>query len=168
MAHRIDVDEIAPGAVGAMLGLEEYVRSSGLESSLLELVKLRASQMNGCAFCVDMHTKDARVQGESEQRLYAVAVWEEAPFFTERERAALAWTEAVTYVGYSRVPDEVYQKAREHFSEKELVDLTIALIAINGWNRLAVSFRKEAGTYQPGTRRNAAGRDEAAVMKKRA
>jgi len=137
MAHRIDVEEIAPGAVGAMLGLEEYVRSSGLESSLLELVKLRASQMNGCAYCVDMHTKDARVQGESEQRLYAVAVWEEAPFFTERERAALAWTEAVTYVGYTHVPDEVYQKARQYFSEKELVDLTIALIAINGWNRLA-------------------------------
>ena len=168
MAHRIDVDKIAPEAVRAMLGLEDYVRSCGLEPSLMELVKLRASQMNGCAFCVDMHTKDARVQGESEQRLYAVAVWEEAPFFTERERAALAWTEAVTYVGYSRVPDEVYQKAREHFSEKELVDLTIALIAINGWNRLAVSFRKEAGTYQPSTRRNAAGRDEAAVMKKRA
>jgi len=168
MAHRIDVDKIAPEAVRAMLGLEDYVRSCGLEPLLLELVKLRASQMNGCAFCVDMHTKDARAQGESEQRLYAVAVWQEAPFFTERERAALAWSEAVTYVGYTRVPDEVYQKVRKHFSEKELVDLTIALIAINGWNRLAVSFRKEAGTYQPATRKKAAGRDEAAAMKKSA
>ncbi len=149
MAHRIDVDKVAPGAVQAMRELEEYVRSSGLERPLLELVKLRASQMNGCAYCVDMHTKDARALGETEQRLYAVTVWQEAPFFTERERAALAWTEAVTCVGYTHVPDDVYQKARQHFGEKELVDLTMAVIAINGWNRLAVSFRKEAGTYQP-------------------
>jgi AhpD family alkylhydroperoxidase len=164
MAHRIDVDKLAPGAVRAMLGLEEYIRSSGLEPSLLELVKLRASQMNGCAFCVDMHTKDARARGEAEQRLYAVAVWQEAPFFTERERAALAWTEAVTCVGYTHVLDEVYQKARQQFSEKELVDLTIALIAINGWNRLAVSFRKEAGTYQPaaGQKHSQSGKDSAA------
>lgn len=132
-----------------MLGLEKYVRQSGLEPSLLELVRLRASQINGCAYCVDMHTKDARARGESEQRLYAVVVWREAPFFTERERAALAWTEAVTQVNWQHVPDEVYEVARKHFNEKELVDLTVAIIPINGWNRLAISFRTVPGTYQP-------------------
>ncbi|MGH9325631.1 MAG: carboxymuconolactone decarboxylase family protein [Terriglobia bacterium] len=149
MANRIDYEKVARGAVNAMLAIERYVRNSGLEPSLLELVRLRASQINGCAFCVDMHTKDARARGESEQRLYAVAVWEDTPFFTERERAALAWTEAVTRISDTRVPDEVYEQACKHFSEKELVDLTLAVIAINGWNRLSVSFRKEAGTYQP-------------------
>ena len=168
MEHRIDVEKIAPGAVRAMLCLEEYVRSSGLEPSLLELVKLRASEMNGCAYCVDMHSKDARAQGESEQRLHAVAFWQEAPFFTERESAALAWTEAVTYIGYTRVPDDVYQKARQHFSEKEMVDLTMALIAINGWNRLAVSFRKEAGTYRPGARTQGRQRNEDPALRKTA
>lgn len=148
MASRIDYEKVAPGAVRSMLALEGYVRSSGLEPSLLELVRLRASQMNGCAFCVDMHTKDARARGETEQRLYAVAVWDDTPFFTERERAALAWTEAVTHISYTHVPDAVYEEARKQFSEKELVDLTMAVIAINGWNRLSVSFRKEAGTYQ--------------------
>jgi AhpD family alkylhydroperoxidase len=132
-----------------MYGLENYVRHCGLESSLLELVRLRASQINGCAFCIDMHTKDARAAGETEQRLYEVSVWEETPFFTERERAALAWTEAVTRVSETRVPDEVYELARQHFSEKELADLTMAIVAINGWNRLAISFRKIPGTYQP-------------------
>ncbi len=112
-------------------------------------MKLRASQTNGCAYCVDMHSKDARVLGETEQRLYAVAVWREAPFFSEREQAALAWTEAVTLVSSSGVPGDVYQLARSQFSEKGLVDLTMAIIAINGWNRLAVSFRAVAGTYQP-------------------
>ncbi len=168
MAHRIDVDKVAPEAVRGMLGVEDYVRSSGIEPSLLELVKLRASEMNGCAYCVDMHTKDARAQGEAEQRLYAVAVWQEAPFFTEGERAALAWTEAVTYVGYTHVPDDVYQRARQHFSEKELVDLTMALIAINGWNRLAVSFRKEAGTYQPGAQKKSGQRKEDSALRKSA
>jgi AhpD family alkylhydroperoxidase len=132
-----------------MYGLETYVRRCGLERSLLELVKLRASQINGCAYCVDMHTKDARAEGETEQRLYAVIVWEETPFFTERERAALAWTEAVTLVGQGHVPDDVYQQARGSFSETELVNLTLAIIAINGWNRLAISFRTVPGTYQP-------------------
>lgn len=149
MASRIDYEKVTSGVVRAMLALEGYVRSSGLEPSLLELVRLRASQMNGCAFCVDMHTKDARARGETEQRLYAVTVWEETPFFTERERAALAWTEAVTQVSYTHVPDAVYEEARQQFSERELVDLTMAVIAINGWNRLSVSFRKEAGTYHP-------------------
>lgn len=145
---RLDYGAVAPGARTAMYALERYVRDCGLEGSLLELVKLRASQLNGCAYCVDMHTKDARLLGESEQRLYAIVVWREAPFFTDRERAALAWTEAVTLVGETHVPDEVYAAARQHFSEKELVDLTMAVIAINGWNRLAISFRALAGTYQ--------------------
>lgn len=150
MPRRINYEKVAPGAVQAMLAIEGYARNSGLEPLLLELVRLRALQMNGCAFCVDMHTKDARARGESEQRLYAIAVWEDTPFFTERERAALAWTEAVTHVSYTHVPDKTYELARKQFSEKELVDLTMAVIAINGWNRLSVSFRKEAGTYQPG------------------
>lgn len=152
MKPRIEYHKAAPGAMAAMYGLEEYARNCGLESSLLELIKLRASQINGCAYCVDMHTKDARAQGESEQRLYAVSVWEETPFFTERERAALAWTEAVTQVSWGHVPDNVYELARKQFDEKGLVDLTMAVIAINGWNRLAVSFRAVPGTYQPSSR----------------
>ena len=133
-----------------MYAVERYVRECGLERGLLELVKLRASQINGCAYCVDMHTKDARANGETEQRLYAVVVWREAPFFTERERAALAWTEAVTLVSREQVPENIFEFARKEFSDKELVDLTMAVIAINGWNRLAISFRAVAGTYQPG------------------
>lgn len=139
----------SPEACSTMYGLERFVRASGLEHSLLELVKLRASQMNGCAYCIDMHTKDARAQGESEQRLYTVSVWRETPFFSDREQAALAWTEAVTLVGQSHVPDEVYELARRQFSDQELVILTMAVIAINGWNRLAVSFRAVPGTYSP-------------------
>lgn len=149
MQPRIEYAKVAPNAMSAMRGLEQYVRQSGLDPSLLELVKLRASQINGCAYCIDMHTKDARVRGESEQRLYAVAVWRETPFFTERERAALAWTQAVTQVSWQHVPEDVYQLARQHFDGKELVDLTMAIIAINGWNRLAISFRTVPGTYQP-------------------
>ncbi len=149
MQPRLDYTKVAPGGRDAMLGLERYIRGCGLETSLLELVKLRASQINGCAYCVDMHTKDARAEGETEQRLYAVAVWHEAPFFTERERAALEWTETVTRISESHVPDQVYERARKHFSEKELVDLTFAIVAINGWNRLSVSFRSLAGIYQP-------------------
>lgn len=148
MQPRIQYAKIAPGAMTAMLALETYVLRCGLERSLIELVKLRASQINGCAYCVDMHTKDARAEGETEQRLYAVMVWEETPFFTERERAALAWTEAVTLVGQGHVPDDVYQRARASFGETELVNLTLAIIAINGWNRLAISFRTVPGTYQ--------------------
>lgn len=144
----MDYKNTAPEGIKAMWGLESYVRHCGLEHSLLELVKTRASQLNGCAFCLDMHTKDARAEGETEQRLYALPAWEETPFFTERERAALAWTEAVTLVAGTRVPDEVFESARRHFSEKELVDLTLAIVAINGWNRLAISFRAEAGSYR--------------------
>jgi AhpD family alkylhydroperoxidase len=149
MSVRIDYSEVAPGAAQAMLGLEKYVRSTGLEPSLIELVKLRASYLNGCAYCVDMHTKDARAAGESEQRLYAVPVWHETPYFTPRERAALAWTEVVTELGRTGVSDAAYDAARAEFSESELVDLTMAIVAINGWNRLTVSFRTEPGTYQP-------------------
>ena len=149
MQPRLDYAKVAPGAREAMYAVERYVRECGLERRLLELVKLRASQINGCAYCVDMHTKDARAHGETEQRLYAVVVWREAPFFTERERAALAWTEAVTLVSQEQVPDDVFEIARKEFSDKELVDLTMAVIAINGWNRLAISFREVAGTYQP-------------------
>ncbi len=156
MERRIDYGKTAPAVASAMSGLERYVRESGLETRLLELVRLRASLINGCAYCVDMHTKDARAEGETEQRLYAVPVWRETPFFSDRERAALAWTEAVTLVGKDHVPDEVYEQARAQFSEKELVDLTLAVIAINGWNRLAISFRTPPGTYQPGRTRERA------------
>jgi AhpD family alkylhydroperoxidase len=153
MSSRVDYGKTSPDGMAAMRGLESYVRQCGLELALLELVRLRASQINGCAYCVDMHTKDARAAGETEQRLYAVSVWEEAPFFTERERAALAWTEGVTRVGDSRVPDALYESVREYFGEKELVDLTLAIVAINGWNRLAVSFRTVPGSYTPARRR---------------
>jgi AhpD family alkylhydroperoxidase len=135
-----------------MMALERYVQHSTLEPSLIELVKLRASQINGCAYCIDMHTKDARAAGESEQRLYALSAWQETPFYSARERAALAWTEAVTLVAGEHVPDDVYEQARGQFDEKELVDLTLAVIAINGWNRLAISFRSVPGTYQPARR----------------
>ena len=158
MQSRIEYAKVAPGAMTAMLGLETYVRHCGLEGSLIELIKLRASQINGCAYCVDMHTKDARAEGETEQRLYAMVAWEETPFFTLRERAALAWTEAVTLVGQGHVPDDIYEQARRNFGERELVDLTLAIIVINGWNRLAISFRTVPGTYQP-TAKNSASTD---------
>jgi len=124
-----------------MFGLERYARQCGLETSLLELVRLRASQMNGCAFCIDMHTKDARAEGETEQRLYMLNAWRESPFYSERERAALEWTEAVTLVSETHIPDAVYDLARRQFSEEEIVKLTLALVAINGWNRIAIGFR---------------------------
>lgn len=147
--ERLDYRRIAPAAMTAMLDLQRYVDRCSLEKKLLELTKLRASEINGCAYCVDMHSKDARALGETEQRLYAVAVWREAPFFSDRERAALAWTESVTLISQTGVPDEVYALARSQFSEKELLDLTMAIIAINSWNRLAVSFRALVGSYQP-------------------
>jgi AhpD family alkylhydroperoxidase len=157
MGPRLEYNKVAPGALQAMFAIEKYARDSGLEPKLLELVKLRASQINGCAYCVDMHTKDARLLGETEQRLYAVVVWRETPFFTERERAALAWTEAVTLIAQSGVPDDVYELARGQLSEKELVNLTMAIIAINGWNRLAISFRAVPGSYQPRAQQRVAG-----------
>ena len=149
MQPRVDAGKVAPGARQAMYAVEAYVRKSGLEPALLELVKMRASQINGCAFCLDMHSKDARAQGETEQRLYALNAWHETPFYSERERAALEWTEAVTLISQNHVPDELYQRVRQQFSEEELVNLTMAVVAINGWNRLAIAFRTVPGEYQP-------------------
>jgi AhpD family alkylhydroperoxidase len=148
MTQRLSSALAAPEAYKAMLALENYVKSTKLERNLIELLKLRASYINGCAYCVDMHTKDARAAGETEQRLYAVPVWRETPFFTPRERAALAWSEAVTEIAHG-VSDELYREASEQFSESELVDLTMAVIVINGWNRLSVAFRADVGSYQP-------------------
>ena len=149
MQPRIDPTKVAPGAYQAMAGLEAYVRKSRLEPALLELVKVRASQINGCAYCIDMHTKDARANGETEQRLYGTSAWRETPFFTDRERAALAWTEALTLISKDHAPDAVYEEVRQRFSEEELVNLTLAIVAINGWNRLAIGFRAVPGEYQP-------------------
>ncbi|CAH0153073.1 carboxymuconolactone decarboxylase family protein [Pseudomonas brassicacearum] len=142
MQPRTDFYTASPDAFKAMLALETAVSKLGLEKSLLELVKLRSSQINGCAFCIDMHTADARKDGETERRLYAVTAWREAPFFTGRERAALAWTEALTRLSDTHAPDADYALLSEHFNPKEMVDLTVAINAINGWNRLAVGFRK--------------------------
>jgi AhpD family alkylhydroperoxidase len=146
--QRLDYPKLAPEAARAMYGLGSYLAGCGLEPGLLELVKIRASQINGCAFCIDMHTKDARAAGEPEQRIYALNAWRETPFFSDRERAALAWTEAVTCIG-GGVPDDLYAEVRQQFSEKELVDLTWAVAAINAWNRIAISFRSVPGSYQP-------------------
>ena len=168
MKPRIEYGRVAPEGMKAMRGLESYVRQCGLEDSLLELVKLRASQINGCAYCIDMHTKDARAQGEKEQRLYALAAWEETPFFTEREHAALTWAEAVTKIGEGHVPDAVYEHVCRYLSEKELVDLTLAIVAINGWNRLAISFRTVPGTYIPAQRRAGEGTADAHASRKEA
>jgi AhpD family alkylhydroperoxidase len=154
MQARLNVQKASPAAYQAMLGLESFLwKSSKLEPSLLELVKMRASQINGCAFCLDMHSKDARAAGETEQRLYALNAWRETPFFTEREQSALAWTEALTLVHEERVPDAVYQAALQSFSEQELVNLSMAVVAINGWNRLMIAFRGVPGEYQPAARK---------------
>jgi AhpD family alkylhydroperoxidase len=149
MQPRLQLNEASVGAYKAMVALDGYVRQCGIETGLRHLVKLRASQINGCAYCIDMHTKDARAAGETEQRLYCLSVWRECPFYTDRERAAMEWTEAVTLISVDQVPDAVYESVRPHFSEKELVDLTLAVVAINGWNRLAISFRATPGDYQP-------------------
>jgi AhpD family alkylhydroperoxidase len=155
--RRIDYPTVAPDAFEALMSVERYARQSGLERSLLHLVKLRASYMNGCAYCVDMHTKEARHDGESEQRLFAVPGWKETPFFTPRERAALQWTETVTQIA-GGVPDEVYDAVRCEFDELSLVNLTMAIVAINSWNRMSVSLRTEVGTYEvPANRKGATG-----------
>lgn len=149
MKARINVAKVSPGAYRAMSGLELYIHSSGLEPGLIHLLKMRASQINGCAYCIDMHSKDARALGETEQRLYGLDAWREAPYYTDRERAALAWIESLTEITKGHVPDEVFEDARRVFSEQELVDLSMVAVAINGWNRLAIAFRSEAGGYQP-------------------
>lgn len=148
MPQRFKYHPSHPG-IQALRNLESVIRESGLEAPLLELVRMRASQINGCAYCLDMHSKDARARGETEQRLYVLDGWREAPFYSQRERAALAWTEAVTRVADTQVPDDVYQQAAQHFDESELLDLTLAVMAINSWNRLAISSRVDVGTYQP-------------------
>ena len=149
MAPRIDYTKVGSGALRAMYGLEKYLAESSIEAPLRELVKLRASQINGCAYCIDMHWKDARAAGESEQRLYGLAAWRETPYYSERERAALAWAEELTLVAEHHVSDELYEQTRRQFSEQELIDLTLAVVTINAWNRIAISFRSEAGSYRP-------------------
>ena len=156
MEPRFNGFKTAPGAYKAMLGLEQYLHQSGLEESLLHLIKLRASQLNGCAYCIDMHWKDLRAIGEDEQRLYSLDAWRECPFYTDRERAAFAWTEAVTLITNSHVPDSVYEEVRPHFSEKEIADLTFAIATINAWNRLSIASRAVPGTYEPPRKREAA------------
>ncbi|MBN8965152.1 MAG: carboxymuconolactone decarboxylase family protein [Rhizobiales bacterium] len=141
MKPRLDAIKASPGVYKAMTGLQSYVDQCGLEHSLLELVKIRSSQINGCAFCLIMHTNDARKQGESDERMHLLNAWREAPVFTERERAALGWVEALTLITEGHAPDDVYEEARRHFSEKELVDLTAAVVTINAWNRMAIAFR---------------------------
>jgi AhpD family alkylhydroperoxidase len=150
MEQRIDYSKAAPGLMHAMLGLEKYLGSCGLEKKLLDLVRLRASQINGCAYCIDMNWKDLRSEGEKEQRLYGLDAWEESPYYTDRERAVLAWTEALTRLRDREVPDAIFENVRRFFSEKEIADLALAIVAINGWNRLNIAFHAPAGTYQPG------------------
>jgi AhpD family alkylhydroperoxidase len=149
MESRFEYLKVAPGAYQPMMALEKYLHECGLEERLLHLVKLRASQMNGCAYCIDMHWKDLRALGESEQRLYGLDAWEESPYYTDQERAALAWTEAVTNIQDGHVPDAVYEHARKHFPEKGLADLTLLVATINAWNRLMVAARTVPGKYKP-------------------
>ncbi len=149
MKARLNYSKTSPDAIMGLLEIEKYVANSGLERTLYELVKTRASQLNGCAYCIDMHTKDARKAGETEQRLYGLSAWRETSYYTQRERAALAWTEALTLISENEVPDSLYEATREHFNETELITLTMAIVAINGWNRLAISFRSVPGSYKP-------------------
>jgi AhpD family alkylhydroperoxidase len=156
MQSRLDIQNVKPEAFQALLGLETYVRRMWHgEPLLLGLIRMRASQINGCAYCIDMHSKDARAEGETEQRLYALSAWREAPFFNDRERAALAWTEAITLISQEHAPDHIYNDVRQRFSEEELVNLTLAIVAINGWNRVAIGFRAVPGEYQPPARKHA-------------
>jgi AhpD family alkylhydroperoxidase len=151
MNPRLDITKYLNSGFGRAMFALSSEAEAGLERPLFELVKIRASQLNGCAYCIDMHTKDARLAGETEQRIYALNAWRETPFFTDRERAALEWTEAVTRVGETHVPDEIHERVAEQFDEAELVALTFAVVVINSWNRLAVSFRAPVGSYQPGS-----------------
>jgi AhpD family alkylhydroperoxidase len=157
MEARIAYTKFAQPAVKALLDIEKYLKGCGLEEGLLHLVKLRASQINGCAYCIDMHWKDARALGETEQRLYELNAWRETPFYSARERAALAWTEALTLVADTHVPDSIYEETRKEFDEKEIVDLTHAIAAINSWNRLAIAMRAVPGEYQPAKKSLSAG-----------
>jgi AhpD family alkylhydroperoxidase len=149
MEPRIPLTKYSPEALRALFALERHVKASGLPEGLIHLIKMRASQINGCAYCLDMHSKDARANGETEQRLYGLDAWRETPYYTPLERAALEWTESLTLVAQTHVPDEVYERVRKEFSEQQLVDLTYAVVAINAWNRLAISTRSVPGEYQP-------------------
>src|SRR6476659_6514868 len=151
MKARIDLMHVNPGVIQAMLGLERQIRQAGLDPRLLDLVRMRASQINGCAYCLDMHSKDARANGETEQRLYGLDAWRETPYYSARERAALEWTEALTLVSETRVPDDVYERAREQFSEDELWQQSLGTVRINGWNRLNMAARTVPGDYVPGS-----------------
>ena len=148
--QRINYSKSAPDAIKGLMEIETYVKESGLDLTIFELVKYRASQMNGCAYCMDMHTKDARAAGESEQRLYVLSAWREVNFYTDREKAALAWTEALTLISQNDVSNALYEDLKHHFDEKDIIALTMAIISINGWNRLAIAFKTPAGNYQPG------------------
>jgi AhpD family alkylhydroperoxidase len=150
MKARIDLMNVNPGIIHAMLGLEKQVSKAGFDRKLLDLVRMRASQLNGCAYCLDMHSKEARAAGETEQRLYGLNAWRETPYYSARERAALEWTEALTLVADTHVPDDVFDRVREQFSEDELAHLSLAIVAINGWNRLNVAVRTVPGDYVPG------------------
>lgn len=150
MEPRVDFARVAPAPYKALAGLEVYLHGCGLDRKLLHMIKLRASQLNGCAFCIDMHWKDARAAGETEQRLYGLDAWQESPYYDERERAALAWTEAVTLIATGHTPDSLYEEVKKQFSEKELVDLTWAISAINAWNRMSIALRTVPGNYKPG------------------
>jgi AhpD family alkylhydroperoxidase len=150
MEQRLNLMETGKEAFGAIFGLSKYLAKATIEKSLLHLIELRVSQINGCAYCIDMHSKDLRHEGETVQRIYMLTAWSETPLYTERERAALEWADTVTLVADNHVPDEIYDRVKEHFSEKELFDLTFAVSAINVWNRLNVAFRTTPGTYQPG------------------
>ena len=163
MKARIDLMHVNPGIVQAMLGLERQIRRAGLDSKMLDLVRMRASQINGCAYCLDMHSKDARANGETEQRLYGLDAWRETPYYSARERAALEWTEVLTLVSETRVPDDVYERVREQFSEDELVHLSLAIVAINGWNRLNIAARTVPGDYVAGGLATTGEADQAAV-----
>jgi AhpD family alkylhydroperoxidase len=149
---RIDPRKVAPEVLKATTALETTVKSSGLENELIDLVRLRVSQVNGCAFCIDMHSKDLRAAGESEERLYLLNAWREAPVYSERERAALAWAEALTLIADGHAPDAVYEEVRRQFNDKELANLTLAIVAINRWNRFGIAFRATSGKYQPAHR----------------
>lgn len=146
--QRINYFQVAPEAMKGMMEMEKYIHSCGLEETIIELVKFRVSQMNGCAYCLDMHAKDARSEGETEQRLYCISAWRETPFYTEKEKAALAWAEALTDLPHDEVSKELFDEVRKQFGEKEMVDLTTAIVAINGWNRFGVGFRSTPGTYE--------------------
>ncbi len=151
MTQRIKYTNVSPSVWKAMFGLQAAIDHSGLERSLVKLVEVRASQINGCAHCIEMHTKDAKAEGESDERLHLLNAWREAPYYSDRERAALLWCETLTLIAEHGVPDDVFEEVHEHFSDEELVNLTLAIVTINGWNRFAIGFRADVGNYEPGS-----------------